>query len=524
MTTPARFDLNDGSVVVIVGSGAGGGVLGNELAQKGIKVVCLEAGKRLTLEDISNDTDEMFKKLSWLDPRVGSGELDPKIPAWICKTVGGTTLHWAGVALRLQAHEWRARATYGDIPGASLIDWPTTHEEMQPWYDQAEKRMGVSGSSQTGMPRLPGNNNFKVMAYGARKLGYRDVHIATMAINSKVYDERPACLQIGFCMSGCAIGAKWSTLYTDIPRAEDTGNFEIRPECQAVRVEIDGAGRVNGVVYKDAQGVEQRQAARVVCVAANAIETPRLLLLSTSKKFPDGLANSSGQVGHNFMKHMTGAAYAVTPGEVHADRGTQMAGIVMDEGRHQTNRPFVGGFLLQTLPPRAPLGFAKSAKPGAWGRQFARDIEAYRDVASLWIVGEDLPQRTNSVTLDPNVRDRYGLPVAHVHYVDHPNDATMRKRAWEVSRALYEAVGATTVYTRGGPFRSTHNMGTCRQSARPSDGVCNTYGQTHDVRNLFISDGSQFSSSGTENPTLTIVALAMRQAEYIAKQMVRREV
>jgi len=522
VTAAARFALDDASVVVIVGSGAGGGTLGNELAQKGIKVVCLEAGPRLTLSDIRNDTGAMFAKLSWLDPRVGSGDLDPHLPAWICKTVGGTTVHWAGVALRFQPHEWRARSTYGDVAGASLIDWPTTHEEMQPWYDRAEKKIGVAGSSQTGLPRLPGNNNYKVLAYGARKLGYREVHTSSMAINSQPYDGRPACLQIGFCMSGCAIGAKWSTLYTEVPRAEATGNFELRPECHAARIEHDAAGRANAVVYKDAHGVEQRQRARVVCVAGNSIETPRLLLLSSSGVFRDGLANSSGQVGRNYMVHTSGAAFAIMPGEVHPDRGTQMAGIVMDEARHREGREFVGGFLLETLPPQGPLGLAMYAKPGAWGRQYARDIESYRNVAGLWIAGEDLPQSVNAVTLDPTVRDQHGLPVAHVHHVDHPNDTAMRKRAWQVARSLYDAAGARTVHTRG-PFYATHNMGTCRQSAHPRDGVCNKHGQTHDVGNLFIADGSQFANSTTENPTLTIVALAIRQADHIARRMTRRE-
>ncbi|TLZ22877.1 MAG: GMC family oxidoreductase [Gammaproteobacteria bacterium] len=461
MSAAERFALDDASVVVIVGSGAGGGTLGNELAQKGIKVVCLEAGTRLTLGDIHNDPAAMSAKLTWLDPRVGSGDLDPKVPARICKTVGGTTVHWAGAALRFQPHEWR-------------------------------------------------------------KLGYREVHTGNMAINSQPYDGRPACLQIGFCMSGCAIGAKWSTLYTEVPRAEATGNFELRPECHAMRIEHDAAGRANAVVYVDAQGVNQRQRARIVCVAGNAIETPRLLLLSSSETFRDGLANSSGQVGRNYMMHTTGAAFAVMPGEVHPDRGTQMAGIVMDEARHRTDREFVGGFLLESFPPQGPLGFARRAKPGAWGRQYARDIEGYRNVAGLWIVGEDLPQTVNSVTLDPKVRDQHGLPVAHVHHVDHPNDATMRKRAWEVARSIYEAAGAGTIHTRG-PFPATHNMGTCRQSASSRDGVCNKYGQTHDVRNLFIADGSQFVNSTSENPTLTIVALAIRQADYISKKMVRRE-
>jgi choline dehydrogenase-like flavoprotein len=522
MNRATSFELDDASVLVIVGSGAGGATLGNELAQKGIKVVCLEAGPRLTLSDIRNDTVAMNAKLAWLDPRVGSGDLDPHLPARICKTVGGSTMHWAGVALRFQPHEWRARSTYGETTGASLIDWPTTHEEMQPWYDLAEKKMGVSGSRQTGMPPLPGNNNYKVLAYGASRLGYLDVRISNMAINSRPYDGRPGCLQIGFCMSGCAIGAKWSTLYTEVPRAEATGNFELRPECHAMRIEHDAAGRAVAVVYKDSRGIDQRQRARVVCVAGNAIETPRLLLLSSSGMFSEGLANSSGQVGRNYMVHTTGAAMAIMPGEVHADRGTQMAGIVLDEARHRRDREFVGGFLLQTLPPQGPLTFAMTAKRGAWGRQYARDIESYRNVAGLWIVGEDLPQHDNTVTLDSTVRDQHGIPAAHVHHVDHPNDAAMRRRAWQVSTALYDAAGARKVYTRGSSSAS-HNMGTCRQSASPRDGVCNKYGQTHDVRNLFISDGSQFASSSTENPTLTIVALAIRQADHIARRMRRRE-
>ena len=520
---PTHFDLDDESVVVIIGSGAGGGTLGNELAQKGVSVVCLEAGPRLSLADIQNDNNAMFGKLTWLDPRVGSGDLDPNFPAWICKTVGGTTVHWNAASLRFQRHEWRTRSTYGAISGANLLDWPTTHEEMASWYELAEKKTGTCGTAATGMPRLPGSNNYQVLAYGAGKLGYRDVHTGNMAINSRQYDGRPACLQIGFCSAGCAIGAKWSTLYTEVPRAEATGRFELRPQCHAIRIEHDAAGRASAVVYRDAQGAEQRQRARIVCVAGNSIETPRLLLLSRSARFPDGLANSSGQVGRNYMMHTTGAAFAVMPGEVHADRGTQMAGLISDEAGHRDDRGFAGGFLLQTLPPQGPIGFAMFARPGGWGRQYAQDIESYRRIAGLWIVGEDLAQESNTVTLDANVKDQHGLPVAHVRHVDHANDKAMRERASSVARSLYEAAGSTRVHVRG-PFQATHNMGTCRQSKKSRDGVCNSHGQTHDVDNLFISDGSQFTSSGAENPTLTIVALAIRQADFIARAMQRREI
>ena len=513
----ANFDLSDDGVVVIIGSGAGGGTLGNELAQKGVKVVCLEAGSRLKLSDITNG-GEMFAKLSWLDPRVGSGDLDPGLPAWICKTVGGTTVHWAGAALRFQPHEFKALSTYGHVPGANLDDWPVTYDEMAPYYDRAEDKMGVTGTH--GIPRLPGSNNYKVLAYGAKKMGYKEVHTGNMAINSQARDGRPSCRQIGFCMSGCAIGAKWSTLYTEVPKAEATGNFELRPDSMVIKINHDSNGNVTGVVYADASGAMHEQKARIVCVAGNSIESPRLLLNSASSMFPDGLANSSGQVGRNYMPHLTGAVYAIMPGEVNLHRGTQMAGIIKDESVFNPKRGFVAGYELETLPAFGMPGFPAYAKPGGWGREYARDIESYRNAAGLWIVGEDMPQETNRVTLSDSVKDKNGMPVAHVHKRDHPNDKAMRDHAFKMSAALYEAAGARKVYTRM-PFSSTHNLGTCRQSTDANKGVCNGFGQTHDIKNLFISDGSQFTTSAAENPTLTIVALAIRQAEYIAAEIGR---
>ena len=506
-------------VVVVIGSGAGGATVGYELAREGIDVVCLEAGPRLSLADIKNDDDEMFGKLTWLDPRTGSGGVLPEqFPAWICKTVGGSTMHWAACALRFQEHEWKPRTTYGDVEGTSLIDWPIDAATMAPWYARAEASMGVTG--QSGLPPLPPNSNCKVMAYGAGKIGYSDVSTGRMAINSKPFDGRPGCQQIGFCTSGCAIGAKWSTLYTSIPKAEATGHFELRAQAMAMRIEHDDSGRVNAVVYRDADGKQQRQAARLVCVAGNSVETPRLLLLSTSNRFPQGLANSAGHVGRHYMPHTTGATFAVMPGEVNFHRGTQMAGVVGDEKRHDPKRGFAAGYLLETLP-FALHSLAANLEPGAWGLDYASLIEHYRYFAGVWICGESLPVESNAVTLDDSVKDAGGDPVAHVHFEFHGNDLAMQKHAWQQSTALYEAVGAKRVVTHNA-WPSTHNMGTCRQSAKPDDGVCNGYGQSHDIDNLFISDGSQFSSSAAENPTLTIVALAMRQASYIREQLAQR--
>src|SRR6266404_4841801 len=236
----AKFDLNDSGVVVIVGSGAGGGTLGNELAQKGVKVVILEAGARIENQDFVNDEWESFSQLAWSDMRTTSGSWRvakdfPSVPAWIVKAVGGSTTHWAGASLRFDEHEFRIKTTYGGMPGVNLLDWPITLAEMEPWYAKAEDKMGVTRTN--GIPGLPGNNNFKVMEAGAKKLGYKEVHTGRMAIN----------------------------------------------------IEHDASGKVTGVVYADASGAMQRQKARVVAVAGNSIESPRLLLNSASNLFPDGL-------------------------------------------------------------------------------------------------------------------------------------------------------------------------------------------------------------------------------------------
>ncbi|MGC9418113.1 MAG: GMC family oxidoreductase [Rhodovulum sp.] len=516
----APFELTDDSVVVIIGTGAGGGVLANELAQKGVSVVSLEAGGRYLPEDYVNDEWESFGQLAWTDPRTTSGDWRVArdfsgLPAWIVKAVGGTTTHWAGASLRFQEHEWKAATTYGPVQGANLLDWPIDAAEMDPWYEKAEAKLGVTRTG--GREGLPGNNNYKVFEAGARALGYKEVHTGRMAINSAEYDGRTFCHQTGFCFQGCKWGAKWSSAYTDIPRGEATGNLEVRERCHAARILHDDSGKVTGVEYFDADGNLQMQAARVVCVAGNSFESPRLLLNSASAMFPDGLANSSGQVGRNYMRHMTGSVYATFDKPVRMWRGTTMAGIIQDEARHDPSRGFVGGYELETLALGIPF-MAAFLDPGAWGREFTSALDAYENMAGMWIVGEDMPQETNRVTLNHDVKDQHGLPVANVHFSDHPNDIAMRNHAYKQGTAVYEAVGATRTFPTP-PYPSTHNLGTNRMSENPRDGVVNRWGRAHDVPNLFVSDGSQFTTGAAENPTLTIVALAIRQADHIAREL-----
>ncbi|NIM27437.1 MAG: GMC family oxidoreductase [Gammaproteobacteria bacterium] len=521
----APYDKNDDSVVVIIGSGAGGGTLGSELAQKGIDTVVLEAGGRHEIPAFSNDEWGMFGQISWLDKRTTSGTWRVAsdfsgLPAWIVKAVGGSTVHWAGASLRFQEHEFRVRSEYGNVPGASLLDWPLKLADLEPYYARAEDKMGVTRTN--GIPGLPGNNNFKVLKAGADKLGYKNCHTGRMAINSEPRDGRAACQQIGFCFQGCKSGAKWSTLYVEIPKGEATGKLEVRPDSQVLSIEHDAKGRVSGVVYADKDGNQHRQAARAVCVAGNSIESPRLLLNSASSKFPDGLANSSGQVGKNYMRHMTGSVYAVFDKPVNMHRGTTMAGIITDESKNDPSRGFVGGYEMETLSLGLPF-MAAFLNPGAWGREFASALDMYNHTAGMWLVGEDMPQESNAITLHPTEKDQYGLPVPNVHFDDHPNDVAMRNHAYRQGSALYEAVGASRTFPTP-PYPSTHNLGTNRMSENARDGVVNKFGQTHDIANLFVSDGSQFTTGAAENPTLTIVALAIRQADYIADQMAKKAI
>jgi choline dehydrogenase-like flavoprotein len=244
------------------------------------------------------------------------------------------------------------------------------------------------------------------------------------------------------------------------------------------------------------------------------IETPRLLLNSSSSQFPHGLANGSGMVGKHYMRHTTGSVFASFTEEVHFYRGTIMAGIISDEIHHKPDRGFVGGYEMETIS-LGPSFLAAFFNPGAWGREFTDVMEQYSKMAGMWIVGEDMPQENNRVTLNDSVKDRFGLPVPNVHYDDHPNDLAMREHAFKQGEALYSSVGAVKTF-RVPPYPSTHNLGTCRMSEKAQDGVCNKHGQSHEIPNLFISDGSQFTTSAGENPTLTIVTLAIRQADFIA--------
>ena len=297
----------------------------------------------------------------------------------------------------------------------SLIDWPLTLKELEPYYDKAEAKMGVSGTN--GLPPSAENNHFKVLKAGAKRIGYRDITSERSAINSAPYDGRPKCRQIGFCTEGCAIGAKWSTLYTEIPKAEATGHFELRPDTMALKINHNKNGKATGVIYRDRNGIEHEQKARAVCVAGNVVETTRLLLLSKSPMFPLGLANSTDNVGKHYTRHVVKGVMAVMPGKVHAYKGTVEYGIVRDEHPHNPERGFAGGYIIESVGARPDW----NANFAGWGASAQSWMESFVNTTGVSIFGEDPPQEGNRITLHPDDEDEFGLPVPMIEYTNHPN-------------------------------------------------------------------------------------------------------
>jgi choline dehydrogenase-like flavoprotein len=523
-----KYDLSDNGVVAIIGSGAGGGTLANEMAQKGVnKIVILEAGKHFTAADFVNDEFASFSQLAWLDKRQTAGAWSvartaPGFPAWHCKGVGGSTLAWSANSFRFQPHEFKIATTYGKIPAANMLDWPISYDELEPYYTLAEKKLGVSGLATSGMPKLPPSNMHKVAIALARGIGHSDV-VQTQAINSIPHDGRPACRQAGFCFQGCKFDAKWSTMNCEIPKALATGRVELRPECMALQIQHDKTGKVTGVLYVDKDGKKQFQKARIVCVAGNSIETPRLLMNSATSKFPHGLANSSGQLGKNYMVHATCAPISIHKKPIRMYRGTAVGACIMDTKKHDPSRGFAGGYISVVLGLGLPFTAAFLKPPSGWGREIASAMEKYDYMIGSWLCGEQLPMEGNGVTLHPTEKDQHGLPIPIVSNSDHPNDAALVRHALANWIKMNEALGSTRTIDIP-VWSSAHNLGTARMSANARDGVVDKWGRAHDIKNLFISDGSIFTSSACVNPTETIVALAIRQAHHIADQLAKNVV
>ena len=401
----APFDLNDDSVVVIIGSGAGGGTLGNELAQKGVDVVILEAGGRARISRISSTTNGTASPSSpgptsarrratggWrrISPtcRPGSSRRSAARPRT------GPAPRCASRSTSSRPHELRRRAR-----APTCWTGRSRSPRWSPTTPRPRTKMGVT-AHQRHPAACPATTTSRCSKAGANKLGYKECH--TGPWRSTPAARRPQLLPADrLLLPGLQVGRQMVDALHRDPEGRGDRQARSPAERQASRSSTTPRGKVTGVVYADKDGKLQQQKARIVAVAGNSIESPRLLLNSASTKFPDGLANSSGQVGKNYMRHTTGSVYAIFDKPVHMYRGTTMAGIIRDEARHDPSRGFVGGYELETLSLGLPF-MAAFLDPGAWGRDFTSALDHYDHMAGMWIVGEDMPQEKNRVTLHPD--------------------------------------------------------------------------------------------------------------------------
>jgi choline dehydrogenase-like flavoprotein len=536
---------------IVVGSGASGGVIARELSQAGLSVVVLEQGPRLSPAQFKHDeleywylggitNDAVRNPQTFRSDPAAKAELQRVKPSlWYGRTVGGGSLHYTANFWRFHEIDFIERSVLGAIPGTGFADWPITYADLEPYYTKVEWEIGVSGLAGASpfepprtrpypMPPLPVKGSGVLLERGARKLGLHPIP-SPMAINSQPFRGRPACIHCGFCHGfACEIGAKASTLSTVIPEAEATRRCEVRPDSYVVRIDTNRQGRATGVTYFDRDRRERFQRARAVVVCANGAETPRLLLMSANAQFPHGLANSSGLVGKYLMFNYTARALGVFEHELNEYKSVQVTRIVHDFYDADPRRGHYGGGGLDArIGPQPTTWAIRTATEGpSWGSAYKARLREFPRSMQVACHGTSLAVASNSVTLDPEVKDAWALPAIRVTYRDHPDDLANARFLQDRGAEILEAAGALRV-TRAPVTEQTssmHLLGTCRMGNDPAASVVDRYHRSHDVPNLFICDGSSLVTSGRGQPTTTIQALAFRAGEHIARFAKRGEV
>ncbi len=515
MLVQRTFNERDTVDFAVVGSGAAGGVLAKELSQAGFNVICFEQGPWQQPSQFSHDELAIERENEMLNTafepyqtfRMSEAESAGRNHGrglLYRRAVGGSSVHFAANYWRLRPSDFRERSIHGAIEGSGLADWPIDYDELEPYYTKVEWEVGVSGapgphdpsrSRPFPMPPLPNKSSGVLLERGARSLGLH-AQVAPMAIASREYDGRSPCMGCGHCANyGCEFSAKSSSLATMIPKATASGRCEIRVNSTVSRIETKN-GRATGVVYFDQSGQERRQRARVVVLAANGAETIRILLMSASREFPHGLANSSGNVGRYLMFN----GYANTTGSfehpLNEYKGAVTSRIVLDYYDSDPARGFYGGGGFDARFPMGPIAFGLTGLPDdtpTWGAEYKRALrELYTHSVRIFAHITSLPVATNTITLDESHRDPWGRPGLLLTYREHPDD--IKARHWFRDRAheLMEAAGATRVWDQpilpldGG----VHLLGTARMGDDPRSSVVDRYHRAHDVPNLFICDGS----------------------------------
>ncbi len=532
--------------VIIVGSGAGGGMAAYVLTQKGVKVALIEKGRNayptlgqdlLRQSLFGNDELRRRRYFGFHDPfseprtlvQQTGGDAKTVEFQGLGVTVGGGTVFYDGDCPRVQQTDLQALTNYGAVDGASLVDWPLAYADLTDHYDEVERLVGVQGAAGADpfaekrgpYPMPPGRppKAAAVLSKGAKALGYHP-HPMPMANNSIAYRGRPACVDCGFCGMGCPIDAKGSTAVTVIRDALRTGNLTLLSETCVTQVLTTADGsHATGVTVIGPDGATQTLSADNIILAANAIETPRLLLASANAAHPEGIGNSSGLLGRNLMFHTIFAAIGVFDDEIRSYRSRVVTHAMSDFTVLDSTPGALRGGYVELGGQTGPIDMGISVP-----RQLHKDLMVNgryrRKISSVSMIGEDMPQLTNRVELDPKVRDIYGRPVARVTYVRHPRDQALIDYYMPKLKAIAEAAGAVEVLEidfvqQDGVPESKHLLGTTRMGDDPKAAVTNKFGRLHDVDNLWVADGGVYPTSTGFNPTLTQQALAHRQALYL---------
>jgi len=538
--------------VCIVGSGAGGGSMAYALAKAGLKVVVLERGPWRDVQDFSNDELKWVWRDEWSKGQAEVYRRDEQSPVqgparFMCAayTVGGSFVHYASVAHRLWEDDFHVLSKEGPVPGADLADWPITYQDMEPYYVRAEYEYGVAANAEDIKQGPPRSKPFPMPAHpmkcegqlfkkGCEKLGFI-AYSSPRTINSVPYDGRPACNYNGWCQAyGCILKARSTPVHTTIPKAIATGNCTVRSNCYVTRITHDDKGRAKGAVYYDKDGKVQEQEAKLFVVSCNAINSPALLLKSTSSMFPDGLGNSSGLLGRYFTMHMYPAVHAFFDFDVRTYVGHETDATTDAIRPSDPKKGFIRGHVVQTLNAlsKQPLIYAAAFIAGdpelkkTWGKEFKDYLRQYTHSTQLYGVMEDMPVYTNTVDVDRNFRDDWGEPLARITHKNHPNDIAMCRYAMKTMHEILKAAGAKRTWDSGlwgltnideerSMTGSCHLHGSARMGNDPKTSVLDKWCRSHDVKNLFVVDGSFMPTSGGCNPTLTICANSFRVADYI---------
>jgi choline dehydrogenase-like flavoprotein len=509
----ARYGEQDEVDMLIVGCGAGGAVLAQRLARAGWRVVVLERGPFWDPDRDWVSDEAGSHKLFWTDKRIIGGE----DPVEMGKNnsghgVGGSMVHYAGYAPRFHPSDFETRSRDG--VGA---DWPISYSDLKQHYERCEAELPVAGQNWPwgdphGYPMGPHpiSGAAEVAWKGARACGI-EMRVGPVAITNGAFGNRPHCIYRGFCLEACKVNAKGSPLVTHVPDAIEHG-VEIRPDSMAVRVEVDeAAGRATGVTYLH-DGREHFQRAAAVAVAGYSIETPRLLLNSTSARFPDGLANGHDQVGRYVMVQGASQTAARFPEPMHMYKGPPPE--VSSEHFYETDgsRGFARGFSIQTVSPM-PIGWSEHVlADGHWGHALREYMRDYVHWTVLGVLNELLPHPENRVTLTGEL-DQFGLPVPRFDYTQSDNDRANIAYSKKVIEEIWESAEAQDTLTID---RYAHLVGGCRMGTNPETSVVNSDHQAWELPNLFVADGSVMPTQGSANPALTIMALASRLGERLA--------